>query len=60
MTPTSTSPPTSALAPAIPAPLRTTPVPQRRPVALLWIGGGALSAALGLGIFLIRKLHARR
>jgi uncharacterized protein YraI len=60
LTPTSTGSPTTALTPATPAPLRTTPVPQRRPVALLWIGGGALGTALGLGIFLIRKLHGRR
>jgi uncharacterized protein YraI len=56
------TPETSATASATPTStltLRTTPVVQRRPVGLLWLGSGALAVALGLGIFLFLKVRGR-
>jgi hypothetical protein len=40
--------------------LRTTPVVQRRPVGLLWIGGAALVLGLGLALVLLLRMRARR
>jgi uncharacterized protein YraI len=40
--------------------LRTTPVVQRRPVALLWVGGGSLALAVGLGLLLIRAIRSKQ
>lgn len=63
-TPTPVPTPTdSSTAPAISTStltLRTTPVVQRRPVGLLWLGSGALAVALGLGVFLFLKVQSRR
>jgi uncharacterized protein YraI len=40
--------------------LRTTPVVQRRPVGLLWLGGGSLALALVLGLLLVRAVRRNR
>lgn len=46
--------------PLITPELRTTPVAHRRPVALLWVGGGALATAFGLGVLLIQRIRSKR
>ena len=70
--PTSTPPPTptSTLTPAVSPTasptatstpvLRVTPVAHRRPVGLLWLGGGALMVAVALGILLLRATRVNR
>jgi uncharacterized protein YraI len=40
--------------------LRTTPIVQRRPVGLLWLGGGSLALALVLGLLLVRAVRSNR
>jgi hypothetical protein len=39
--------------------LRVTPVSQRRPVGLLWVGGGALAIAFGLGVLVLRTIRSK-
>jgi uncharacterized protein YraI len=51
-----TAPPTLTGTPM----LRTTPVVQRRPVGLLWLGGGSLALALVLGFLLVRAVRSKR
>jgi hypothetical protein len=40
--------------------LRITPVAHRRPVGLLWLGGGALIVAVALGLLLLRATREGR
>jgi uncharacterized protein YraI len=49
-TPTATSTPV----------VRVNPVAHRRPVGFLWLGGGALAVAIGLGIFLLRATRMNK
>ena len=70
--PTSTPPPTptstltAAVSPTVSPTttstpvLRVTPVAHRRPVGLLWLGGGALMVAVALGILLLRATRVNR
>jgi uncharacterized protein YraI len=70
--PTSTPPPTPTftLTPAVSPTasptatstpvLRVTPVAHRRPVGLLWLGGGALMVAVALGLLLLRATREER
>jgi uncharacterized protein YraI len=57
---TPSGPPTASPAPTSTPMLRASPVIRRRPVGLLWIGGGALVVAVGLGVLLLRTIHAKR
>ena len=51
-----TATPTATSTPMV----RVTPVAQRRPVGLLWIGGAALLVAVGLGAVIFRTTRASR